>query len=190
MSSTLNNLLTYEVADNIAILTLNRPNQQNALSSDLMKDLIHKLDEIKDNKNIKVVTIFANGNNFCAGHDLKELKMDKSEKRFKQIFELCSSLMIKIVKLPKPVIAGVHGIATAAGCQLVASCDLAIASENSKFATPGVNIGLFCSTPMVAVSRNVGRKQTMEMLLMGDFISPSKAMDIGLINNIVKNKNI
>jgi enoyl-CoA hydratase/carnithine racemase len=190
MSSTLNNLLTYEVADNIAILTLNRPNQQNALSSDLMKDLIHKLDEIKDNKNIKVVTIFANGNNFCAGHDLKELKMDKSEKRFKQIFELCSSLMIKIVKLPKPVIAGVHGIATAAGCQLVASCDLAIASENSKFATPGVNIGLFCSTPMVAVSRNVGRKQTMEMLLMGDFISPSKAMDIGLINNVVKNKNI
>ncbi len=190
MSSTLNNLLTYEVADNIAILTLNRPNQQNALSSDLMKDLIHKLDEIKDNKNIKVVTIFANGNNFCAGHDLKELKMDKSEKRFKQIFELCSSLMIKIVKLPKPVIAGVHGIATAAGCQLVASCDLAIASENSKFATPGVNIGLFCSTPMVAVSRNIGRKQTMEMLLMGDFISPSKAMDIGLINNIVKNKNI
>ncbi len=190
MSSTLNNLLTYEVADNIAILTLNRPNQQNALSSDLMKALIHKLDEIKDNKNIKVVTIFANGNNFCAGHDLKELKMDKSEKRFKQIFELCSSLMLKIVKLPKPVIAGVHGIATAAGCQLVASCDLAIASENSKFATPGVNIGLFCSTPMVAVSRNVGRKQTMEMLLMGDFISPSKAMDIGLINNIVKNKNI
>ena len=190
MSSTLNNLLTYEVADNIAILTLNRPNQQNALSSDLMKALIHKLDEIKDNKNIKVVTIFANGNNFCAGHDLKELKMDKSEKRFKQIFELCSSLMIKIVKLPKPVIAGVHGIATAAGCQLVASCDLAIASENSKFATPGVNIGLFCSTPMVAVSRNVGRKHTMEMLLMGDFISPSKAMDIGLINNVVKNKNI
>ena len=190
MSSTLNTLLTYVVADNIAILTLNRPNQQNALSSDLMKALIHKLDEIKDNKNIKVVTIFANGNNFCAGHDLKELKMDKSEKRFKQIFELCSSLMIKIVKLPKPVIAGVHGIATAAGCQLVASCDLAIASENSKFATPGVNIGLFCSTPMVAVSRNVGRKQTMEMLLMGDFISPSKAMDIGLINNIVKNKNI
>ena len=190
MSSTLNNLLTYEVTDNIAILTLNRPNQQNALSSDLMKALIHKLDEIKDNKNIKVVTIFANGNNFCAGHDLKELKMDKSEKRFKQIFELCSSLMIKIVKLPKPVIAGVHGIATEAGCQLVASCDLAIASENSKFATPGVNIGLFCSTPMVAVSRNVGRKQTMEMLLMGDFISPSKAMDIGLINNVVKNKNI
>ena len=190
MSSTLNNLLTYEEKNKIAILTLNRPNQQNALSSELMKALIFKLDEIKDNKNIKVVTLFANGNNFCAGHDLKELKMDKSEKRFKQIFKLCSTLMVKIVKLPKPVIAGVHGIATAAGCQLVASCDLAIASENSKFATPGVNIGLFCSTPMVAVSRNVSRKHTMEMLLMGDFITPSKAKDIGLINNVVKNENL
>ena len=142
MSSTLNNLLTYEESNKIAILTLNRPNQQNSLSSDLMRELISKLDEIKNNKNIKVVTLFANGKNFCAGHDLKELKIDKSEKRFKQIFELCSTLMLKIVKLPKPVIAGVHGIATAAGCQLVATCDLAIASNSSKFATPGVNIAV------------------------------------------------
>ena len=190
MSSSLNNLLTYEENNKIAILTLNRPNQQNALSSELMKALIYKLDEIKDNKNIKVVILLANGKNFCAGHDLKELKIDKSEKRFKQIFELCSKLMLKIVRLPKPVIAGVQGIATAAGCQLVASCDLAIASNTSKFATPGVNIGLFCSTPMVAVSRNVNRKQTMEMLLLGEFITPLKAKDIGLINNIVKDNNL
>jgi enoyl-CoA hydratase/carnithine racemase len=190
MSLTKNNLLLYKEIDEIAILTLNRPNQQNALSSNLMEELLKKLNDIENNKNIKVVTIFSSGNNFCAGHDLKELKIDNSEKRFKEIFELCSKLMLKIIKLPKPVIAGVHGIATAAGCQLVASCDLAIASNNSQFATPGVNIGLFCSTPMVAVSRNVNRKNTMEMLLLGEFISPSKAKEIGLINKIVSNKDL
>jgi len=190
MSEKLNNLLIYDEIDNIAILTLNRPKQQNALSSDLMTAILNKLNQIENNKNIKVVTIFANGNNFCAGHDLKELKIDKSEERFKNIFELCSKLMLKIVKLPKPVIAGVQGIATAAGCQLVASCDLVIASDNSKFATPGINIGLFCSTPMVAVSRNVNRKQMMEMLLLGEFVSPSKAQEIGLINKIVNKEEL
>ena len=190
MSLDINNLLNYEEKNTIAILTLNRPKQQNALSTDLMRALISKLDEIKNNKNIKVVTLFANGNNFCAGHDLKELKLDKSEKRFKEIFELCSQLMTRIVKLPKPVIAGVQGIATAAGCQLVASCDLAIAANNARFATPGVNIGLFCSTPMVAVSRNVSKKRTMEMLLMGNFINANKALDFGLINNVVKDKKL
>jgi len=190
MSEKLNNLLIYNEIDNIAVLTLNRPKQQNALSSDLMTAILNKLNQIENNKNIKVVTIFANGNNFCAGHDLKELKIDKSEERFKNIFELCSKLMLKIVKLPKPVIAGVQGIATAAGCQLVASCDLVIASDNSKFATPGVNIGLFCSTPMVAVSRNVNRKQMMEMLLLGEFVSPSKAQEIGLINKIVNKEEL
>jgi enoyl-CoA hydratase/carnithine racemase len=190
MQSNINSLLLYEEIDQIAILTLNRPKQQNALSSELMKELLQTLNSIEDNKKIKVVTILSNGNNFCAGHDLKELKIDKSEERFKKIFELCSELMLKIVKLPKPVIAGVQGIATAAGCQLVASCDLAIASNNSKFATPGVNIGLFCSTPMVAVSRNVNRKQTMEMLLLGEFITPSKAQEIGLINKIVSDKDL
>jgi len=190
MSEKLNNLLIYDEIDNIAILTLNRPKQQNALSSDLMTAILNKLNQIENNKNIKVVTIFANGNNFCAGHDLKELKIDKNEERFENIFELCSKLMLKIVKLPKPVIAGVQGIATAAGCQLVASCDLVIASDNSKFATPGVNIGLFCSTPMVAVSRNVNRKQMMEMLLLGEFVSPSKAQEIGLINKIVNKEEL
>ena len=190
MSSDINNLLNYTEEDTIAILTLNRPNQQNALSTDLMRALVSKLDEIKNNKNIKVVTLFANGNNFCAGHDLKELKLDRSEKRFKEIFELCSQLMTRIVKLPKPVIAGVQGIATAAGCQLVASCDSAIAAKNATFATPGVNIGLFCSTPMVAVSRNVSKKRTMEMLLMGNFINANKALDFGLINNVVEDKKL
>ena len=190
MSLDINNLLNYTEEDTIAILTLNRPNQQNALSTDLMRALVSKLDEIKNNKNIKVVTLFANGNNFCAGHDLKELKLDRSEKRFKEIFELCSQLMTRIVKLPKPVIAGVQGIATAAGCQLVASCDLAIATKNATFATPGVNIGLFCSTPMVAVSRNVSKKRTMEMLLMGNFINANKALDFGLINNVVEDKKL
>jgi enoyl-CoA hydratase/carnithine racemase len=190
MSLDINNLLNYEEKETIAILTLNRPKQQNALSTDLMRALISKLDKIKNNKNIKVVTLFANGNNFCAGHDLKELKLDKSEKRFKEIFELCSQLMTRIVKLPKPVIAGVQGIATAAGCQLVASCDLAIAAKNAKFATPGVNIGLFCSTPMVAVSRNVSKKRTMEMLLMGNFINANKALDFGLINNVVQDEKL
>ena len=190
MSLDINNLLNYTEEDTIAILTLNRPNQQNALSTDLMRALVSKLDKIKNNKNIKVVTLFANGNNFCAGHDLKELKLDRSEKRFKEIFELCSQLMTRIVKLPKPVIAGVQGIATAAGCQLVASCDLAIATKNAKFATPGVNIGLFCSTPMVAVSRNVSKKRTMEMLLMGNFIDANKALDFGLINNVVEDENL
>ena len=190
MSVDINNLLNYKEKDTIAILTLNRPKQQNALSTDLMRALISKLDKIKNNKNIKVVTLFANGNNFCAGHDLKELKLDKSEKRFKEIFELCSQLMTRIVKLPKPVIAGVQGIATAAGCQLVASCDLAIAAKNATFATPGVNIGLFCSTPMVAVSRNVSKKRTMEMLLMGNFINANKALDFGLINNVVQDEKL
>ena len=190
MSLDINDLLNYEEKDTIAILTLNRPNQQNALSTDLMRALVSKLDKIKNNKNIKVVTLFANGNNFCAGHDLKELKLDRSEKRFKEIFELCSQLMTRIVKLPKPVIAGVQGIATAAGCQLVASCDLAIAAKNATFATPGVNIGLFCSTPMVAVSRNVSKKRTMEMLLMGNFINANKALDFGLINNVVEDEKL
>jgi len=190
MSSNINNLLLYKEVGAIAVLTLNRPQQQNALSSDLMNELLNKFNSIENNKKIKVVIIFSNGNNFCAGHDLKELKVDKSEERFKQLFELCSKLMLKIIKLPKPVIAGVQGIATAAGCQLVASCDLAVASEDSKFATPGVNIGLFCSTPMVAVSRNVNRKQTMEMLLLGEFVDPSKAKEIGLINKVVSNKDL
>ena len=185
-----NNILLYEELKSIAHLTLNRPKAQNALSSKLLNKIYDALHKIEKNKDIKVVIISSNGKNFCAGHDLKELSMDKSKERFNKIFNLCSKVMTKIVKLPKPVIASVKGTATAAGCQLVASCDLAIASKNSKFATPGVNIGLFCSTPMVAVSRNVNKKQTMEMLLLGNLISPGKAKEIGLINQVVENNEL
>ena len=183
-------ILLYEELNNIAYLTLNRPKAQNALSTELLSRLLEELIKIEKNKCIKVVIIASNGKNFCSGHDLKELALDKSKERFNKIFKLCSKVMTKIVKLPRPVIASVKGTATAAGCQLVASCDLAIASKNAKFATPGVNIGLFCSTPMVAVSRNINKKQTMEMLLLGELISSYKAKELGLINRVVDNKNL
>ena len=148
------------------------------------------LNKLKENKS-KIKMIFENLHQYLCAHIENQInELDISEKRFKEIFELCSQLMTRIVKLPKPVIAGVQGIATAAGCQLVASCDLAIAAKNATFATPGVNIGLFCSTPMVAVSRNVSKKRTMEMLLMGNFINANKALDFGLINNIVEDKKL
>jgi len=185
-----NNILLYEELNNIAYLTLNRPKSQNALSTELLSRLYEELIKIEKNKYIKVVIINSNGKNFCSGHDLKELALDKSKERFNKIFKLCSKVMTKIVKTPKPVIASVKGIATAAGCQLVASCDLAIASKNAKFATPGVNIGLFCSTPMVAVSRNICKKHTMEMLLLGELISPNKAKNLGLINKVVDNEKL
>ena len=185
-----NDILLYEKLNNIAYLTLNRPQAQNALSTELLSRLFEELIKIEKNKDIKVVVIASNGKNFCSGHDLKELALDRSKERFNKIFKLCSKVMTKIVKTPKPVIASVKGTATAAGCQLVASCDLAIASKNSKFATPGVNIGLFCSTPMVAVSRNINKKQTMEMLLLGELISSYRAKNLGLINKIVDNKKL
>tara|TARA_B100000686_G_C16799518_1_gene984975 strand:- start:4258 stop:5040 length:783 start_codon:yes stop_codon:yes gene_type:complete len=185
-----NDILLYEKLNNIAYLTLNRPQAQNALSTELLSRLFEELIKIEKNKDIKVIVIASNGKNFCSGHDLKELALDRSKERFNKIFKLCSKVMTKIVKTPKPVIASVKGTATAAGCQLVASCDLAIASKNSKFATPGVNIGLFCSTPMVAVSRNINKKQTMEMLLLGELISSYRAKNLGLINKIVDNKKL
>ena len=180
------NELILEIRDKIAFITLNRPNQHNALSKSLLESLNDNLDEIKKDNRVKVAIIFANGKSFCSGHDLLEIKNTDNKEAFKQLFELCSKVMTKILRLQKPVIAGIQGTATAAGCQLVASCDLAVASENATFATPGVNIGLFCSTPMVALSRNVGRKHAMEMLLLGDSINTEKALEIGLINRIVQ----
>ena len=171
--------------DGVAILTLNRPTSRNPLSRAMMTELQSNLDEVKENSNIKVVIIAGNGHAFCAGHDLKEIRRNNRREIFDELLAQCSKLMTSIVRLPKPVIARVHGIATAAGCQLVASCDLAIASKNATFATPGVNIGLFCSTPMVAVSRAVGRKQTMEMLMTGEEISAGTAQEFGLINKVV-----
>jgi enoyl-CoA hydratase/carnithine racemase len=166
-------------------LTMNRPQQRNALSVALMTALEQALDEAAADAATKVVVIAGSGPGFCAGHDLKELRADRREETFRATFVQCSRLMTRIVRLPKPVIARVHGIATAAGCQLVASCDLAVASENAQFATPGVNIGLFCSTPMVALSRAVGAKAAMEMLLTGDMIQAARARELGLVNRVV-----
>lgn len=169
----------------IARLTLNRPQAYNSLSSDLMRALQRHLDTIKANLGIRVVIIAGSGPGFCAGHDLKEMRADNRRERFEALFRQCSTLMQSIVALPQPVIAQVHGIATAAGCQLVASCDLAVAADTARFATPGVNLGLFCSTPMVALSRNVSRKHAMEMLLTGEMIPAARAAEMGLVNRVV-----
>ena len=171
--------------DNIATLTLNRPAARNALSTALMEALDAALETIAGDPTIHAVILAANGPAFCAGHDLREIRANPSRAAYEAVFALCSRLMQRIVHLPKPVIAQVHGIATAAGCQLVASADLAVAADTARFATPGVNIGLFCSTPMVALSRAVGRKAAMEMLLTGDLIPAARAQQLGLINRVV-----
>ena len=170
----------------VAVLTLNRPRQRNALSMALMRDLRAAFEQLREDRSTRVIVLAANGPAFCAGHDLKEMRStERKRELFLELFTECSRLMTTIVRHPKPVIAKVHGIATAAGCQLVASCDLAIASREAKFATPGVNIGLFCSTPMVALSRAVGRKRSMEMLLTGEMIDAEAAEAYGLINRSV-----
>ena len=174
----------------IAVLVLNRPHPRNSLSEALLGALSAALDEIRNDKSIRAVVLAANGPAFCAGHDLKELTArradaDGGRAYFRHIMTICSAMMQQIVTLPQPVIAAVQGPASAAGCQLVASCDLAVASETAKFATPGVDIGLFCSTPMVALSRNVARKHAMEMLLTGDMVEAKRAAEIGLVNRVV-----
>ena len=176
-------------------LLMNNLDQKNALSENMMNILIDEIKAASSDPSIKVIVLAANGNVFCSGHDLKEITAarengDSGEDYFKNLFNSCSSLMELIVNIPQPVIAEVDGVATAAGCQLVASCDLAIASHESKFATPGVNIGLFCSTPMVALSRNVNKKNAMKMLLTGDFINAEKAKEIGLINNMAPKEEL
>jgi enoyl-CoA hydratase/carnithine racemase len=179
-----NDLLLRSDAGGIATLTLNRPAQRNALSIALMEAMVAELDRIKGDPAVRVVVVTGAGSCFCSGHDLKELRSDVSPDFYKKVFDLCAAMMLRIVGLPQPVIAAVQGIATAAGCQLVATCDLAVAAEESHFATPGVNIGLFCSTPMVALSRAVPRKQAMEMLLTGDLIDGREALKIGLVNRL------
>ncbi|HUA54625.1 MAG TPA: enoyl-CoA hydratase [Candidatus Sulfotelmatobacter sp.] len=171
--------------DGIATVTLNRPEQRNALSRGLIAELKAALDAIAADRAVRVVVLAANGPAFCAGHDLKELRANNGPAFYEAIFTECSAVMMAIVRLPQPVIARVHATATAAGCQLVASCDLAIAADGARFATPGVNIGLFCSTPMVAVSRNLPRKHVMEMLLTGEMIDAETAARLGLINRAV-----
>lgn len=178
-------ILLRSEADGVATLTLNRPAARNALSTGLMAALQTELDAIAADRSVRVVVIAANGPAFCAGHDLREVRATPTRDAYEALFAQCSALMLSITRLPQPVIARVHATATAAGCQLVATCDLAVAAESARFATPGVNIGLFCSTPMVAVSRNLGRKQTMEMLLTGEMIDAEAARAGGLVNRVV-----
>lgn len=165
-------------------LTLNRPDARNSLSLSLMAAMQKALEQIASDPTVRVVVIAARGKVFCAGHDLKEVHGLESESHL-ALFEACSRLMLTLRRIPQPVIASVHGMATAAGCQLVASCDLAVAAQSARFATPGVNIGLFCSTPMVALSRNIPAKQAMAMLLTGDPVDADDALRHGLINQVV-----
>jgi len=174
----------------VAVLTLNRPAARNSLSEALIAELQRNLIALGGDAAVRAVVIAANGPAFSAGHDLKELTArrrdsDRGRAYFAQIMSACSEMMQTIVRCPKPVIAAVHGVATAAGCQLVASCDLAVAGEDATFATPGVDIGLFCSTPMVALSRNVPRKQAMHMLMTGEPVSAPRALELGLVNEVV-----
>lgn len=178
-------LLRHDEANGAVTLTLNRPAQRNALSRALMVALQDELDAVAADAAVRVVVLAANGPVFCAGHDLKEIRANPGRDNYLALFQQCSRLMMTIVRLPQPVIARVHGPVTAAGTQLVASCDLAVAAAGATFATPGVNIGLFCSTPMVALSRNIGRKAAMEMLLTGRPIHADQALALGLINRIV-----
>ena len=175
--------------DGIALLSLNRPQARNTLSEAMLDALRDEFAAIAEDNKVRTVIISHNGPAFCAGHDMKEMTAhrndpDRGRGYFKALMERCSALMMSIQKLPQPVIAAVEGVATAAGCQLVATCDLAVASETARFATPGVHIGLFCSTPMVALSRNVANKHAMEMLLTGDMVSAADAYRIGLINRL------
>ena len=178
-------LLLREEKGGVLRLMLNRPGARNALSMALREELVAALGEAGQDPRGRVIVLGGAGPAFCAGHDLRELRADPRRETYERVFARCSELMLAIVRLPKPVIAEVHGIATAAGCQLVATCDLALAAAEARFATPGVNIGLFCSTPMVALTRAIGRKPAMEMLLTGELIDAATACALGLVNHVV-----
>ena len=178
-------LLLVDAANGIATVTLNRPGQFNALSGALIDDLQSALDRIAADPAVRVVVLAANGRGFCAGHDLKEIRAMGNVAEVESLVARCSRMMMTLTALPQPIIAKVHGLATAAGCQLVATCDLAVASTAATFATPGVNIGAFCATPSVALGRTVSRKHAMEMLVTGEPIGAERACDIGLVNRIV-----
>ncbi len=177
-------VLRREVREGVALLVLNRPRQYNALSSELLQALHQALDELAADSSVRVVMITGEGNAFCAGHDLKEMRGLGSGPEVAALFHSCSAMMQKLVALPQPVIAVVNGLATAAGCQLVAQCDLAVASAHARFAVSGVNLGLFCSTPAVALTRNLGRKRSAEMLFTGEFIDAARALEWGLVNRL------
>src|SRR3954468_20397732 len=183
-------ILLREDRDGVCTLTMNRPQQMNLLTSEMLSSLQKEFDSLKDEKNIRVVILAAAGKGFCAGHDLKEIRALKELPKIEQLFTQCSRMMQSITALPQPVIARVQGAAAAAGCQLVAQCDLAVASEAAKFTTPGVTWGFFCSTPGVAVGRNLQRKHAIVMLLTGDVIDAKKALEWGLVNRVVPADNL
>jgi enoyl-CoA hydratase/carnithine racemase len=178
-------LVLQRVTNGTAYLTLNRPGQYNALSEQMLAALHSSLEGLAADPSVRVVVLGGAGKAFCAGHDLKQMKANRRLDYYQRLFDDCSRLMMRIQTLPQPVIARVHGIATAAGCQLVAMCDLAIAADDTRFAVSGVNLGLFCATPSVALTRNVGRKAAFEMLVTGESISAATAMERGLINRAV-----
>jgi enoyl-CoA hydratase/carnithine racemase len=178
------NHLAYAADGPVAVITLNRPQRRNALSLELMQELIGCLDQVAGSQEIRAVILAAAGKVFCSGHDLSEMR-GRNINEYRRIFDVCTELMTKLQAIPQPVIAQVQGIATAAGCQLVAACDMALASEDAGFATPGVKIGLFCTTPMVALTRAVGRKRALQMLLTGEMIDAQTAADWGLVNDVV-----
>lgn len=178
-------VLLRHASDGIVTLTLNRPKQYNALSADLLTALQSALDDIAKDEAVRVVIIAASGKAFCAGHDLKEIRSSEERAVHQSLFEQCGHMMVSINRLPQPVIASVNGIATAAGCQLVANCDLAVAAKDARFAVSGINVGLFCSTPAVPLSRNLLQKQALHMLLSGDFIAAPQALQFGLVNEVV-----
>ncbi|MDA9295647.1 enoyl-CoA hydratase [Burkholderiales bacterium] len=174
----------------VATLTLNRPKAYNALSEELLAALQSELNAISNDPAVRVVVIEGSGTAFCAGHDLKQMRANPSREYYDSLFNTCSRFMLTLMRIPQPVIAKVHGIATAAGCQLVGTCDLAIASNQAQFATSGINYGLFCSTPAVAVSRNINRKKAAELLFTGEFIDAQTAASLGLINKAVAIENL
>jgi enoyl-CoA hydratase/carnithine racemase len=181
--------ILYSTKGPVGILTLNNPQKINALSKTMIGEIIHALDEVALDESIKVLIIRAAGNHFSAGHNLTEM-VDGGVKEYKYVFDQCTRMMQMIHEIPQPVIAQVQGIATAAGCQLVAWCDLAIAEEGARFATPGVKIGLFCTTPMVAITRAIGRKAALEMLLTGRYFPAGEAKELGLVNRVVPLKEL
>ena len=178
-------ILMRDDRDGVATLTLNRPSQFNSLSEEMLAELKSTLESIAKDTTVRVVVIAGAGKAFCAGHDLKQMRANHSKAYMQKLFRQCGRVMMAIVEMPQPVIARIHGIATAAGCQLVAMCDLAVAAEGARFAVSGINVGLFCSTPSVALGRAMGRKQAMEMLLTGDFIDAAEAQRRGLVNRVV-----
>jgi enoyl-CoA hydratase/carnithine racemase len=178
-------VLMHRTSNGVAWLTMNRPRQFNAISMEMLEAMQSALDAIAKDRDVRAVVIAGNGTAFSGGHDLKEMMANRNEAFIGELFKRCSSVMLSMQALPQPVIARVHGVATAAGCQIVAACDLAVAATDARFATSGINFGLFCATPGVPVSRNVSRKRAFEMLFTGEFIDAATALDWGLVNSVV-----